>query len=272
MRSYQNKKDVQQKSYYSDRFYIAPQVPRHSIYSDPTFSNDVLSLSKKIIIVESYIELDHLVVIVDATNNLKTIEHLKEICAYDFLVELTAVDYIVTKGGFEVVYEMLSTTKRRRVRVKCFLKQSQAIESVNPLFRMADFSEREMYDMYGIKVNNHPMLKRILMPDDWQGHPLLKTYPLHGDEDAQWYEVDKIFGKESRDIVGPEIRDAAVVDRYDTERFSRLGHEVPFGADISDGEPDTPIQYQEKDGIKIAGRPLVTPFEDIKSVDLEKRR
>lgn len=68
-------------------------------------------------------------------------------------------------------------------------------------------------------------MKRILMPDDWEGFPLRKTYPLQGDEFAQWYEVDKLFGKEARDIIGPEIRDSARVDRYDTERFARLGHE-----------------------------------------------
>ncbi len=48
--------------------------------------------------------------------------------------------------------------------------------------RQLTFAEREMFDMFGIKVNNHPFLKRIIMPDDWEGHPLLKTYPLHGDE------------------------------------------------------------------------------------------
>ena len=99
--------------------------------------------------------------------------------------------------------------------------------------------------MFGIKVNNHPFLKRIIMPDDWEGHPLLKTYPLHGDEFASWYEVDKIFGKEYRDIIGPENRDPAKVDRHDTKRFSRVGYEVPFGADISEGETEQEIEYSE---------------------------
>ena len=67
------------------------------------------------------------------------------------------------------------------------------------------------------------------MPDDWYDHPLKKTYPLQGDEAASWYEVDKIFGKEARDVIGPEQRDPAAIDRYDTTRFARLGHEVPFG-------------------------------------------
>jgi len=123
------------------------------------------------------------------------------------------------------------------------LKEGEAIESVQPLFKSANFAEREIFDMFGIKVNNHPFLKRILMPDDWEGHPLLKNYPMIGDEFASWYEVDKIFGKEYRDVIGPENRDPARVDRYDTKRFSRVGYEVPFDADISEGEKEQAIEY-----------------------------
>lgn len=272
MRAYQNKQDVQKKSYYNDRFYVTPQLAQESVYNDSTLSNDYLSLNNQVEVLKAYIELDHLVMYIDAANNVKAMKHLRDICAYDFLMELTAVDYLATQGGFEVIYEMLSTTKHKRIRLKCFLKDGQSIETVNSLFRMADFSEREMYDMYGIVANNHPFMKRIIMPDDWSGHPLLKSYPLIGDEAAQWYEVDKIFGKEARDIIGPEIRDQAVVDRYDTERFARLGHEVPYGTDISNGEPDTPIQYQETEGIKLAGRSIITPFEEIETKQLEERR
>ncbi|GKT31969.1 NADH-quinone oxidoreductase subunit D, partial [Aduncisulcus paluster] len=181
------------------------------------------------------------------------------------MIELTAVDYIAKRGGFEIVYEMLSTSKKRRVRVKTFIKKDESIQSIESLFRMADWGEREMYDMYGVKVINHPNLKRILLPDDWQGHPLLKTYPLHGDEAASWYEVDKIFGKNARDTIGPELRDSACVDRYDTTRFARLGHEVDKGVPVSEGnEPDTPIRYQEEGGVKLFGVRLVTPFDEIK--------
>jgi NADH-quinone oxidoreductase subunit C len=274
MRAYQPKENVQKKSYYNDRFYVTPTLARKSVYDDSTFSNDYLSLSKKVKIDDVYLELDHLVMWINHQDNISAIKHAKEILAYDLLVELSAIDYVATKGGFEIFYEMLSTTKRKRLRIKTFVKSGVAIESVNPLFRMADWSEREMFDMFGIVANNHPYMKRILMPDDWQGHPLLKTYPLHGDEAARWYEVDKIFGVQARETIGEEQRDAASIDRYDTTRFARLGHEVPFGTQIDkENEPDTPVRYQEDGGVKLFGIiPLVTPFDEIETKNLKERK
>ncbi len=273
MRTYKPKDNVQRKSYYNDRFYIKPTLAKSPSSSDSTLAMDLSSLSNVVEIVESYIQAEHLVIIIHQEDNVKAIKHLKEIRAYDFMMELTAVDYIAQRGGFEVVYEMLSTSKHRRIRVKAFLKQGLAIETVEPLFRMADWSEREMFDMYGIVANNHPNMKRILMPDDWNDHPLLKSYPLQGDEAASWYEVDKIFGTEARDIVGPELRDAACIDRYDTERFARLGHEVNKGVEISKGnEPDTPIRYQEEGGVQLFGKKLVTPFDEIETTYLKERK
>ena len=274
MRSYKNRKDVQAKSYHTDRFYINPTIPRDSVYNDAIFSNDFLSISKEIEISKSYIELDHLVLWINPEDNFKAIKFAKEILAYDFLMELSAIDYVASKNGFEIFYEMLSTSKRKRLRFKMFINQNDAINSVNDLFRMADWAEREMYDMFGIKSLNHPYMKRILMPNDWQGHPLLKTYPLHGDEAASWYEVDKIFGKEARDIIGPEERDDAKIDRYDSTRFSRLGHEVPFGAELNkDNEEKTEIKYQEEDGVTIVGKlKLVSPFDKIETKNLKERK
>jgi NADH-quinone oxidoreductase subunit C len=273
MRAYTPKDDVQKKSYYNDRFYVTPTLKRKSVYSDGVFSQDLHSLKSKFCVLESFIELDHMVVVIQPEDNYAAIKHLKEIRAYDMMMELTAVDYIASKGGFEVVYEMLSLTKRKRIRVKTFIKEGDAITSVESIFKMANFSEREMFDMYGIYVNNHPELTRILMPYDWVGHPLLKTYPLQGDEAASWYEVDKIFGKDARDVIGPELRDAACVDRYDTQRFARLGHEVPYDTPISEGnEPDTPIQYQEEGGVKLFGATLVTPFDKKEKKQLKERK
>ena len=242
MRKYVPKDNVQAKSYYTDRFWVAPRVPRTAV-EDEHFAAVVTALGD--LAKESYIEIGQLVVHIDATTNVTVLKTLKEKCGYTQCSEQSAVDYLAKDGEFELFYQLLNVNEAKRVRVVCRIKKGEAIESVEPLFKSANFAEREMFDMFGIKVNNHPFLKRIIMPDDWEGHPLLKTYPLHGDEFASWYEVDKIFGKEYRDIIGPENRDPGKVDRHDTKRFSRIGYEVPFGADISEGETEQAIEYSE---------------------------
>ncbi|KIM11236.1 MAG: NADH dehydrogenase [Sulfuricurvum sp. PC08-66] len=267
MRPYSDKTNVQKKSYYTDRYYVAPSVPKATIDSDEVFARDVEVVAMVATVQEAYIQLGHLVLFIDAVDNKKALTLLKDELGYEMLMEMSCIDWLAKRGEFEVFYELLNVTTARRIRLKMFVKENQALESVSDIFRSADWSEREAYDMFGIKINNHPYMKRLLMPDDWQGHPLRKTYPLQGDEFAAWYEVDKIFGKEARDLIGPEIRDAARIDRYDTTRFARLGHEVPFGTNISQGEPDTPIRYQEEGGVF-----LIKRLDATKTKTLDNRR
>ena len=242
MRKYVPKDNVQGKSYYTDRFWVAPRVPRVEV-EEAHFATVVKTLAK--LAKESYVELGQLVVHIDATDNFTVMKTLKEKCGYTQCSEQSAVDYLAKEGEFELFWQLLNINEAKRVRVVTRIKNGESIESIVPLFKSANFAEREIFDMFGIKVNNHPFLKRIIMPDDWEGHPLLKTYPMIGDEFASWYEVDKIFGKEYRDIIGPENRDPAHIDRYDTKRFSRVGYEVPFATDISEGEEETAIEYSE---------------------------
>jgi NADH-quinone oxidoreductase subunit C len=269
MRPYSDKKNVQAKSYYNDRYWVAPQVPKSPVEEDEVFAADLAAIKAKFEVLDAYIQVGQMVVIINADDNYGVLQTLKDECAYTQLSEMSAIDWLADKGQFEVFYQLLSMSKRKRVRVKCFTAPEHAIESVNPLFRSADWSEREAYDMFGLKINNHPYMKRILMPDDWQGHPLLKTYPLEGDEFAAWYEVDKIFGKEARDIIGPENRDCAMVDRYDTERFARLGHEVPRGAEPKESkgpEGTTTLAFQEENGVF-----LIEEFKEEKQVVIDDR-
>jgi len=247
MREYKNKENVQKKSYYTDRYWVAPRVPTFDPATDEEFNSVVASLKGKFSINEAYIQLKHLVIYINPEDNKAVLQYLHEELGYGRLMEMSAIDWLAKSGEFEIFYEMLNVDKAKRIRVKCYIKEDQAIESVQDIFRLANFAEREMFDMFGVKVNNHPFMKRILMPDDWQGYPLRKTYPLQGDEAASWYEVDKIFGKEARDIIGPEIRDSAMIDRYDSERFARLGHEVAFGSDVSEVKTDQ--GYQEDGGV-----------------------
>ena len=267
MRKYTPKDNAQRQAYFSDRFFVSPPVPRFSIDSDEIFSKDFEEINYSINVQKAYIEHTHLVIVIDKSFLISCVKLLKEKLEYDMLMELSAIDYLAARDGYEIFYEFLSLSKHKRLRVKCFLQKDESIESLTSLFKSANWSEREMYDMLGVKVLKHPNLKRLIMPDDWYDHPLKKTYPLQGDESASWYEVDKIFGKEARDIIGPEQRDSAAIDRYDTTRFARLGHEVPNGMDISQFEPETAISYEEKDG-----NTLVKKLKPEESVVLKRRR
>ncbi len=249
MRAYKAKDNVQAKAYYTDRFYKSPQVPKSPPESDEVFNADLEAIKSKFEVLDAFIQVKQLVVFINPEDNYKVLEFMRDELEYSQLSEMSAIDWIADRNGFEVFYQLLSMNKRKRIRIKMFIQNGEAVNSVEKLFRCADWSEREMFDMFGIEANGHPFMKRILMPYDWSGHPLLKTYPLQGDEAAAWYEVDKIFGKEAREEIGPEIRDTARVDRYDSDRFSRLGHEVPKGTEITGDEPEVVQPYQEEGGV-----------------------
>jgi NADH-quinone oxidoreductase subunit C len=102
-------------------------------------------------------------------------------CPFNYLCDLTAVDWYPSEPRFEVVYHLLSIAKKERVRLKVRLDgASAAIESVTPIWPSANFYEREVFDLFGVRFSGHPNLKRIMMPDDWEGHPLRKDYPVEG--------------------------------------------------------------------------------------------
>jgi len=249
MRVYTPKDNVQKKPYYADRFYKVPHVPKHDVSEDEVFSADLEAIKSKFEVLDAYIQVEQMVVFIKPEDNYDVLELMKNELEYTQLSEMSAVDFIAQNNSFEVFYQLLSMKKRKRVRVKMTIQKGSTVNSVEKLFRSADWSEREMYDMFGIEANGHPFMKRILMPYDWHDYPLLKTYPLQGDEAASWYEVDKIYGKEARDIIGPELRDAAYVDRYDSQRFARLGFEVSKGVEITGDEKQTVQEYQEDGGV-----------------------
>jgi len=94
---------------------------------------------------------------------------------------ITAVDWSPADPRFEIVYLLHSLEKNRRLRLKCWVRQSECkIDSVTAIWRAANWYEREVFDMFGIAFGGHPDLRRMLMPSDWEGHPLRKDYPVHG--------------------------------------------------------------------------------------------
>jgi NADH-quinone oxidoreductase subunit C len=97
------------------------------------------------------------------------------------LSSVTGVDRYPAEPRFEVVYHLHSIERNERLRLKCRIRGADpVIESVTPVWRSANWYEREAFDLFGIRFLNHPDLRRILLPDDWQGHPLRKDYPITG--------------------------------------------------------------------------------------------
>ena len=100
---------------------------------------------------------------------------------FELLSSLSGVDYPAQQDRLHVVYHLTSMTYRRRLRVEAAVSVEEPhLPSVCPVYPTADFQEREAWDMFGIVFDGHPALTRILMPDDWQGHPQRKDYPLGG--------------------------------------------------------------------------------------------
>ena len=101
-------------------------------------------------------------------------------CRFDYLSDLTAVDWLGRAPRFDLVVCLYSTPLRQRLRVKVRAADGEAVPSLSGVWPAANWLEREVFDMFGIVFSGHPDLRRILMPDDWQGHPQRKDYPLEG--------------------------------------------------------------------------------------------
>ncbi len=96
------------------------------------------------------------------------------------LSSITAVDWHPAEPRFEVVYHLHNLRENRRLRLKCRVAQGEAVPSVTGIWRGANWYEREVWDLFGVRFDGHPDLRRILLPEDWTDHPLRKDYPVHG--------------------------------------------------------------------------------------------
>ncbi|HTD53871.1 MAG TPA: NADH-quinone oxidoreductase subunit C [Silvibacterium sp.] len=114
-------------------------------------------------------------------------DRIREACrtvqsaGYNFLETVTCVDWYPREPRFQVTYHILSHSLKERVRL-CAMVDSidPSIDSITPVWPSANFYEREVWDLFGVRFHGHPNLRRILMPDDWEGHPLRKDYPVEG--------------------------------------------------------------------------------------------
>lgn len=131
-------------------------------------------------IVGAKIEVDGPVFYVDSSRIVEVCSLLKEQANFEQLAGITAVDWWPLSPRFEVVYLLHSYSQNTRVRLTLRVGEGEAVDSLCGVWRGANWYEREVFDLFGIPFRNHPNLERIMMPVDWEGHPLRKDYPVHG--------------------------------------------------------------------------------------------
>jgi NADH-quinone oxidoreductase subunit C len=129
---------------------------------------------------ETFISLGMEVAVIDKEALFEVMSFLKEKPQdYAMLLDLTCVDYLGEEPRFEMVYHLFSLSSNRRLRIKARVSEKEPrIASLTPLWRNANWLEREVYDLFGIEFVGHPDLRRIFMYDGFEGHPLRKDYPL----------------------------------------------------------------------------------------------
>jgi NADH-quinone oxidoreductase subunit C len=133
------------------------------------------------IAVASKNDFGELTIEVAPDNIVAALRRLKHDHKFERLTSVTAVDRFPAEPRFEVVYHLQSIAGKQRVRIKARLHgASPEIDSVTSVYRSADWYERETYDFFGVIFRGHPNLTRIMMPDDWEGYPLRKDYPITG--------------------------------------------------------------------------------------------
>jgi NADH-quinone oxidoreductase subunit C len=129
------------------------------------------------------LDRDELTIYVNRSDIRRACETLRESAEtkFNFFSDITCVDVFPTEPRFEVIYHLLSHSRKERVRLIARVPRGDpSIESLMGLWPAVNFFEREIFDLFGVRFVGHPNLRRIMMPEDWEGHPLRKDYPVEG--------------------------------------------------------------------------------------------
>ena len=148
-------------------------------------------LSSKVL--RSIIENNELLIEINENDLVEVIQFLKadENCKFKQLIDIAGVDYPDEEKRFKLIYLFLSHEHNHRIKILVHLEANQVINSITKIFPSANWMEREVFDMYGIKFKNHPDLRRILTDYGFKGHPLRKDFPLTGFNEVRYSEKDK---------------------------------------------------------------------------------
>jgi len=142
--------------------------------------------------------VDFAAVYVPAEHIVATCAALRDHLNFEVLVEVTAADYLPRHPRYEVVYHLLSVSRRARLRLKVRVAADGTVPTVQSVYPGAGWLEREVWDMFGIVFEGHNDLRRLLMPEDWEGHPARKDYPVQIQKGAQTYSPLEVSEEQFR--------------------------------------------------------------------------
>ena len=153
----------------------------------------VQTISEKISPIDVKVINNQIEIIIEPRQIISSFQFLKDSskCQFRQLTDIAGVDYPDRENRFEVVYHLLSFKNNLRARVKVYIDEGSAIDSLTSVFPCANWFEREAFDMYGIQFNDHPDLRRILTDYGFEGYPLRKDFPLSGNVEVRYNEIEK---------------------------------------------------------------------------------
>ena len=142
---------------------------------------------------DGFIKFEQIQITINPEELIFTLEFLKDsdICQFRQLTDIAGVDFPERLNRFDIVYHFLSFKNNVRIRVKTEISENNAIQSITQLFPAANWFEREAFDMYGIQFTDHPDLRRILTDYGFEGYPLRKDFPLTGNVEVRYDEIEK---------------------------------------------------------------------------------
>ena len=142
---------------------------------------------------DGFIKFEQIQITINPEELISTLEFLKDndICQFRQLTDIAGVDFPERLNRFDIVYHFLSFKNNVRIRVKTEISENSAIQSITQLFPAANWFEREAFDMYGIQFTDHPDLRRILTDYGFEGYPLRKDFPLTGNIEVRYDEIEK---------------------------------------------------------------------------------
>jgi NADH-quinone oxidoreductase subunit C len=128
-------------------------------------------------------------IVADSSLTFELLQVMRDEEEFDYCVDVTAVHYPKREKQFDLVWILYSFPRNERVRVKTMIAENETFPTVSHIWPTANWLEREVFDMFGIKFEGHPDMKRILLPDGWKGHPLRKDYGII-EQDKEWVQIN----------------------------------------------------------------------------------